>query len=152
MSIQPGRYLGIIKNATIGESTNTKTPGVFLEIKTHETGDTVEATLWLSEKAIERNVNVLRECIGFDGDFSTIAKQAIGREVSIVVEMELADNGKEYPRVKWVNPPKKERPSAGSDLIARLTAQAKRIPKPAGLVMPTAAPSTEAQDDGDGPF
>ena len=157
MSQHPtGRFTALVQKAEIGESTKKGTPGVFFSFRTSE-GE-IDGTLWLSEKPYERSLNTLRECFGFNDDFASLAAQAEGREVSITVETETDEKGKDWSRVKWINPIRSAaaKPVAGG-MLARLSAQAKSIAKPAGMpapqpAKPKPAPAPAAINDGDVPF
>lgn len=140
-TIQPGRHAVTVIAAEVGESKNKGTPGVFFTFR-DAGGDTIEGTLWLSENAFERSVNTLRTAFGFDDNFDTIAGQLIDKECSITVEMEDDDKGREWPRVKWINPARSaaSKPAAGG-LLARLSAQAKRTAKPEGFTPPPRQPA-----------
>lgn len=156
MSQHPtGRYTATVTKAEVGESTKKNTPGVFFAFKTSE-GE-IDGTLWLSEKPYERSLNTLRECFGFNDDFATLAAQAEGREVSITVETEIDDKGKDWSRVKWINPIRATAKPIAGGMLARLSAQAKAIAKPAGMPAPQPAkpkpiPAPAAINDGDVPF
>jgi len=157
MSQHPtGRFTALVLKAEVGESQKKNTPGVFFSFKTSE-GE-IDGTLWLSEKPYERSLNTLRECFGFNDDFATLAAQAEGREVSITVETETDEKGKDWSRVKWINAIRSAaaKPVAGG-MLARLSAQAKAIAKPAGMpapqpAKPKPAPAPAAINDGDVPF
>lgn len=156
MSQHPtGRFTALVQKAEVGESTKKGTPGVFFSFKTSE-GE-IDGTLWLSEKPYERSLNTLRECFGFNDDFATLATQAEGREVSITVETETDDKGKDWSRVKWINPIRAAAKPVAGGMLARLSAQAKAIAKPAGMpapqpAKPKPAPAPAATNDGDSPF
>jgi len=157
MSQHPtGRFTALVQKAEVGESTKKGTPGVFFSFKTSE--GQIDGTLWLSEKPYERSLNTLRECFGFNDDFASLAAQAEGREVSITVETETDEKGKDWSRVKWINAIRSAaaKPVAGG-MLARLSAQAKAIAKPAGMpapqpAKPKPAPALAAINDGDVPF
>lgn len=156
MSQHPtGRYTATVTKAEVGESTKKNTPGVFFSFKSSE-GE-IDGTLWLSEKPYERSLNTLRECFGFNDDFASLAVQAEGREVSITVETETDDKGKDWSRVKWINPIRAAAKPVAGGMLARLSAQAKAIAKPAGmpapqLAKPKPAPGPALINDGDVPF
>lgn len=116
-SIQvPGRYLGKAESAEITKSKNKGTPGALLLLR-NDAGDHIYHTLWLSDGALENSVNTLKEVFGFDGNFETINDQVKGKECSFTVEMEEYE-GKEYPRVKWLNTPRASQPVEDSMLTA----------------------------------
>jgi hypothetical protein len=156
MSQHPtGRFTALVQKAEVGESTKKGTPGVFFSFKTSE-GE-IDGTLWLSEKTYERSLNTLRECFGFNDDFATLADQAEGREVSITVETETDEKGKDWSRVKWINAIRSAAKPVAGGMLARLSAQAKSIAKPAGMpapqpAKPKPAPAPAAINDGDVPF
>lgn len=65
-------------------------------------GEVVSWRGFFTEKALKQTIKSLRT-IGWEGnDLSTIDK-TIGHRVSVVVEMEEFE-GKQYPRVQWINP------------------------------------------------
>jgi hypothetical protein len=156
MSQHPtGRYTALVTKAEVGESTKKGTPGVFFSFKTSE-GE-IDGTLWLSEKPYERSLNTLRECFGFNDDFASLAAQAEGREVFITVETETDEKGKDWSRVKWINAIRSGAKPVAGGMLARLSAQAKAIAKPAGMpapqpAKPKPAPAPAAINDGDVPF
>ena len=159
--IQPGRHKATVLTAAVGESSQNKTPGVFIDFQLEE-GGTIRGTLWLSEKAYERSLNTLREVFAFNDDFATIQEQLEGRACSVVIELEedQKEAGKWWPRVKWINAanagPKPVAPVDNS-LLARLSRQAKAVARPAEApapqpkTAPKPAPSPAAQEEGD-PF
>jgi hypothetical protein len=151
MSSHPtGRFTATIKKAEVGESTKKGTPGVFFLFQT-EAGE-IDGNLWLSEKAYERTLNTLRECFGFNDDFASLGAQVEGRECSITVELETGTDGKEWPRVKWINPIRQAAKPAAGGLLARLTAQARGIAKPAGMPAPQPRPAAQELNDDEAPF
>jgi len=165
MSSHPtGRFTATIKKAEVGESTKKGTPGVFFLFQT-EAGE-IDGSLWLTDTRstpgkptpYERTLNTLRECFGFNDDFATLSAQLEGRECSITVELEAGTDGKEWPRVKWINPIRQAAKPAAGGLLARLTAQARGIAKPAGMPAPQPrpaakpAPAPQDANDGDVPF
>lgn len=167
MSQHPtGRFTATVTKAEVGESQKKGTPGVFFQFRT-EAGE-IDGELWLTDTRsapdkptpYERALNTLRSCFGFNDDFNTLAAQVEGRECSITVEMEFSKDGtKEFPRVKWINPIRQAAKPAATGLLARLSAQAKRIAKPADMPAPaprsaptpTRAPAAPINDE-DVPF
>jgi hypothetical protein len=140
-----------VVSAEVGESKEKGTPGVFFVFRNHE-GQEIDAALWLTETVgrdgktpLKRTVHTLRECFGFDDDFSRLGEQVEGRGCKITVELEAdsRDATKSWPRVKWVNPASapRSRPAEG-DLLSRLSAKAARIARPA----PSAPPSDSKSD------
>ena len=134
--IQLGRQPATAIACTVGESTKKGTPGVFLTFRNDE-GATIETALWLSEKAFERTVQVLREVFGFDDNFDTIEGQVIEKRCSITVEEELDDKGKAWPRVKWINPEQTAPKAAPADFLKQLSAKASRILRKADSDFPS---------------
>lgn len=138
-TIQPGRHTATVIAATVGESKNTRTPGVFIDFQLSD-GAEINGTLWLSEKAYERTLNTLREVFAFNDDFATIHDQLDGRpcSVTIVMELDQRDLSKEWPRVKWINPigGTREIPKVETSILARLTQQARAIARPADAPKP----------------
>lgn len=145
-----GKHTATVIKAEVAESKTKGTPGVFFTFRT-ASGE-IDGTLWLSEKPYERTLETLRKVFGFNDDFETLGTQIEGRECSITVENETNDKGYESPRVKWINEAKgsASKPAAGG-LLARLTAQAKKIAKPAGMPAHSPAPAPVKSDDGN-PF
>lgn len=146
MSQHPtGKFIATVRKVTVGESTKKGTPGVFFDFETGE--GAIEGTLWLSEKAYERTLNTLRECFGFNDDFSTLAEQAEGKQVNIDVQMEPDEKGeKEWPRVKWINPLRAAAKPVAGGLLAQLSARAKMVARPA------TAPKAPTPPAGNRPF
>jgi hypothetical protein len=149
-----GKHTATVIKAEVAESKTKGTPGVFFTFRT-ASGE-IDGAFWLTEKEftkrdgttsspITETLTTLRKVFGFNDDFETLGTQIEGRECSITIENETDDKGKDWPRVKWINA---LGGSASKPLLARLTAQAKKIAKPAG--MPAPAPVTA--DDGDVPF
>jgi hypothetical protein len=170
MSQHPtGRFTATVIKAEVGESQKKGTPGVFFQFRT-EAGE-IDGSLWLTEKEFRKadgstssplheTLRTLRLCFGFNDDFNTLPAQIEGRECSITVEMEPSQNGdKEFARVKWINPIRAAAKPAATGLLARLSAQAKRIAKPADMPAPaprsapapTRAPAAPINDE-DVPF
>jgi len=142
-----GKHTATVIKAEVAESKTKGTPGVFFTFRT-ASGE-IDGTLWLSEKPYERTLETLRKVFGFNDDFETLGTQLEGRECSITIETKTDDKGRDWPEVKWINEAKgsASKPAAGG-LLARLTAQAKKIAKPAGMP----APAPVKADDGDVPF
>lgn len=142
-TIQPGRHTVTVTTAEVGESKKKGTPGVFFDFVDPQ-GDTIAGELWLTENTLERNTNTLREAFGFNDDFGTLPEQCIGKQCSITVELEADTNGKDWPRVKWINPLRTANKPAAGGLLAQLSAKAKAIARPAGAppANPKIAPAT----------
>ena len=162
-NIEPGRHKATVLADQVGESSEKKTPGVFIDFQLEE-GGTIRGTLWLSDKAYERSLNTLREVFAFNDDFATVGPQLEGRACSVVIELEQdrEDPDKHWPRVKWINAvggPKAVAPVEDS-LLARLSRQAKGIARPAEAPAPQAkvapkpapAPAKAPANDEDVPF
>ncbi len=141
-----GKYTATVTKAEVAESKTKGTPGVFFTFRT-SSGE-IDGTLWLSEKPYERTLETLRKVFGFNDDFETLGTQLEGRKCSITVENETNDKGQDWPRVKWINAVggSASKPAAGG-LLAKPTAQARKIAKPAGMH----APAPVKSDDGN-PF
>ncbi len=152
-----GRYDVTVKAVDIDQPAG-KDPSVRLIFAT-ASGD--EITAWLNLKttysagakmsAFEVSLKTLREAFGFDDDFSRLSEQVLGREASIVVELEPYENPKtrqteDRAKVKWIN-----RVGGGlkaavvppASALSALTAAAKRIALPAGA--PAAPPRTPSR-------
>jgi len=147
--IQSGKNITVIVTAAeVGESKKKSTPGVLLSFKNDE--GTIDGSLWLTSGALKRSLNTLRECFGFNDDFATLPEQCIGKQCVITVEDEADDKGKFWPRVKWINAIRTANKPAAGELLARLSAQAKGIarpadaPKPNPKVTPKPAPAPAA--------
>ena len=106
-------YSAEIVSTALGESKEKKTPFVAIQVKTVRCLDTDEekelkftATLWLSDKSVERTVKTLRE-LGFDGqtliDLNYPDTMA-GLMCEITTKTE-EYNGKTEERVAFVNKP-----------------------------------------------
>ena len=162
-----GRHAVTAKQIQLGES-DTGTPFVQILFE-NDQQEVITGWLYLSEKAFERTVQVLREVFKFDDNFDTIVGQVEGKRCSIVCENETY-NGKEAIKVKWINlegggasskPMVNEREmlKAFSSKAARIAkpapqAGAHRIavaPRPAPSPKPPATPPQNKNDD-DEPF
>ena len=171
-TITEGRHKATVVAATVGESSQNKTPGVFIDFQL-EGGADIRGTLWLTDKQFtiksgkragqtstpyEETLNTLREVFGFNDDFATIHDQLEGRACSVVIEHEAdqKDPTKFWPRVKWINAanagPKPVAPVDNS-LLARLSRQAKAVARPADAPAPqpkaAPKPAPAAQAEGD---
>lgn len=123
---EEGRYIAKVTTAELGEA-QTGTPFLQLNFDTDE-GST-SGRVWLSDKAFERSMGVLKECFDFDGNFENL-EPLVGQECSITTEFEEYENEagetKQTLRVKWINPkggPKMD-PSARKSLAERLSIKA----------------------------
>lgn len=123
-----GKFAATIISAQVAESNKKGTPGVFFTFKTSH-GE-IEGSLWLSDAAYERTLKTIRECFAFNDDFASLGSQIEGKECSITVDMETGSDGKEYARVKWINPVKPAAKPVSGSLLATLTARAKGIAAP----------------------
>lgn len=146
-----------VKAVAIDVPTDGKAPSVVL---TFATEDGREITSWnyltqtkrpgQERSAFEITLKTLREVFAFDGDFGEIEVQTIGKECTIVTEVEHY-NGKDRLKVKWINrrggavavtPPP-------ANFLASLSAAAKRVPVPANMPKPAPRPAPKAQPDDD---
>ena len=139
-TITPGRHQATVVSAQIGESTEKRTPGVFIDFRLENSAD-IRGTLWLSDRAYERSLNTLREVFAFNDDFLTIHDQLEGRPCSVVIEFEpdQKDPAKSWPRVKWINPAgggAREIAPVETSLLGRLTQQARGFARPADAPKP----------------
>jgi hypothetical protein len=123
---EEGRFPAKVTAAELGEA-QTGTPFVQLNFETDEGSTSVR--VWLSDKAFDRSLEVLKECFAFDGNFENL-NPIVGQECSITTEFEEYENDagetKKSLRVKWINPkggPKLD-PSKRQSLAARLSAKA----------------------------
>lgn len=105
-------------------------------------GDHIYANLWLSDGAFDNSVNTLNEVFGFDGNFTTINDQIKGKECSFTVEMESYE-GKEYPRVKWINGPRSSQPIEDS-MLTLLSRKARAV---VGSAQPQKITPVDMDDD-----
>ncbi len=103
-----GQYKARATEVMLGKSKEKGTPfvGVLFKIVEgpHE-GETLKWDGWLTDKTAERTIEALQICGWKGDDLSELSKGmngVDGNEVTLVVEMETFD-GREYPRVKWVN-------------------------------------------------
>jgi hypothetical protein len=135
----PGRYPATVTSAEFGES-DKGTPYLLLSMNT-EGGETADAYLYLSEKALPNALKTLRDAFDFDGNFETAVDQVTGRQVSITCEIEEYD-GKERCRVKWINKPRSGGEIANKDsFLKALSAKAARIPAAAPKATTTRPPA-----------
>jgi len=128
---EEGRYLARVTAAELGEA-STGTPFVQLNFDTEE--GSIPGRVYLSDKAFDRSLGVLKECFSFDGNFEDL-EPIVGQECSITTELEEYQNdageAKKILSVKWINPkggPKLEA-DARQSLAARLSAKAGVTPK-----------------------
>lgn len=153
-TIQSGRHEVTVIEAEIGESKNKGTPGVFFRFR-DDAGDEIEGTLWLTETVgasgkspFDRTLETMRLAFGFNDDFTKVSQQCVDKRCSITVEDEADNNGKFWPRVKWINPLRgpSSKPAGGS-LLASLSKKAKAVPKPADMPKTQASkPANESSD------
>lgn len=158
-TIQSGKNITVtVTPAEVGESKKKGTPGVFFTFKNDE--GTIDGSLWLTENTIERSLNNLRECFGFNDDFASVSEQCVGKQCLITIEEEADEKGKYWPRFKWLNPMRTANKPAAGGLLARLSAQAKGIARPADAPKPNPkvtpkpvpAPAAASAADDDRPF
>lgn len=153
-TIQSGKNIQVtVASAEVAESKTKGTPGVFFTFENEE--GKIDGELWLSGGAIERSLNTLREAFSFNDDFVTLSEQCVGKPCVITVE-DKEYKGKFYPKVKWINAVRTAAKPAAGGLLARLSAQAKGIARPADAPKPnpkvtprpTIAAQEPAKDDG----
>lgn len=140
---QEGRFSAIATKAEFGEA-QTGTPYIRIGFEAEQ--GTITAWLYLSEKAFDRTVKVLREVFGFDDNFDTLAGQVEGKKCSIVTELETDNQGKDRLRVKWINAEggaKAPAPISNQAAFLRdMTRRAKLIARDAGKeIRPAAKPA-----------
>jgi hypothetical protein len=134
MAIQIGKDIPVtVVSAEVGESRTKGTPGVFFKFS-NDDGE-IDGELYLSGGALERSINTLRSAFGFNDDFSTITEQCVGKDCVITTEIENY-KGKDRTRVQWINPLRTANKPAAGNLLARLSAQAKGIARPAEAPKP----------------
>lgn len=123
---EEGRFVARVTAAELGEA-STGTPFVQLNFETDE-GST-SGRVYLSDKAFDRSLGVLKECFGFDGNFEDLSPM-VGQECSITTEFEEYETSegetRQSLRVKWINPKGGPKMEAGArqSLAARLSAKA----------------------------
>lgn len=101
--IKPGKYAAKAVKMRFGESSQKGTPFAEVEFKLENHEEYIRWTGYLTEKTLERTMDVLAllnynqdpECK--PGCIST------SKVVYLSIELEAGSDGKEYPRVKWVN-------------------------------------------------
>jgi len=106
-----GRFDARVKHADqwIGESgTGTVYVGLPLEIISDGEckGQHITGYLYINDNTLDRTIETLAECFGFDGDLEGLyqgTKSLEGYECSIVTEIETY-NGEARCKVKWINP------------------------------------------------
>lgn len=140
-----GRYAVTAQDAGLGQSEKKGTPYLAIEFAT-DTGDTLDAYLYLSPAALPYTLKTLREVFGFNDDFESVIAQVKGKPASIVVDIENYE-GKDRAKVQYINSPGREaKPiSDVSSLLSSLTAAAKRIPVAAPKASPSARPTSAAR-------
>jgi hypothetical protein len=101
MNIQDGRYKARAIEWKLGLTSQGKEQiGVLFQL---EDGQTITWYGYFTEKTTERTLDSL-DHMGWDG--GDISKPLVGldaNEVMLVIENEKNDDGKIYPRVRWVN-------------------------------------------------
>jgi hypothetical protein len=147
--ITPGRHTATIQSANVTETKNGKAQVSFDLLL--EGGCTFTGTKSLEGGAYEYTLNAIRG-FGFNDDWMTLDAQLSGRECSITIEMEPGqkDPAKLFPKLQYIDPPRMANKPAAGNLLARLSAQAKGIarpadaPKPNPKVTPKPAPAPAA--------
>ena len=141
----PGRHAAKATAAEFGQS-EKGTP--FIQISFETVEGSITGWLYLSEKALPGSLRTLRQAFGFDGNFETAADQIVGKDCSIVCEVENFE-GADRLKVKWINSPSSTVPLDNKDdFLKSLTAKAARIPKEApkaGHAPTKAAPAPKVQ-------
>jgi hypothetical protein len=123
---EAGDFLATVKEAEFAES-EKGTPSLALLFETEK--GSIWGNMYLSDAAIERTVQALREAFNFDNNFDSLPTQVLNKQCNIVCEFEENEDGKEWLRVKWVNPVRKSKPlSNAAALLKQLSERAKRIP------------------------
>lgn len=98
-----GNHKAKVVEAYMPDVKEGKTPSVCLTFK-NEAGDTIDAYLFLSAKALERTEKALRTCGWVGDDVSELMRDGVDiKWVEIVVEEE-EYQGKVRTKVKWINP------------------------------------------------
>ena len=119
----PGFYEAKVLKAVVGRSTNSKTPGIFLSFHVEGMGQ-FRGTLWLSPKAMPSTVEMLKKSFGIVGNegFAQICRTIEQKPCQIKVQMEADLQGREWPRLRFVNPPGFRADSVDTDTLAELDA------------------------------
>lgn len=114
------------KSGWLGKSKEKQTPYIQVSFvivdDVEESGKEITWFGYLSDRAIERTVDTLVECFGFDGDLSALhagTSSFEGKRARLTVEAEEYDGKKRY-KVKWLNPENYERPPSISDDEAKI--------------------------------
>lgn len=118
---EEGRYNAKVTAAELNEVGENNTPCVQLTFETDE--GSISGSVWLSDKAFDRSLGVLKECFEFDGNFEDL-KPLVGQECSITTELEEYKDEKRL-KVKWLNPKGGPKLEAGArkSLAERLNAK-----------------------------
>jgi hypothetical protein len=112
MITKAGTYRSKPVEVMMGKSKDKGTPfvGVMFEVVGGDfNGQKLKWEGYLTEKTAERTLESLQHCGWTGDDLSVFAKpegaKLLTNEVDLVVEMEpgIKDDGKEYPKVQWVN-------------------------------------------------
>lgn len=158
--LEPGRYYAQVEKFRWVESQSKGTPGVelvFVVTRGDMAGQKLSETLWLTEKTMEKRTKDLYTC-GWDGSEQLNGLGSV--EVSITVENEIGQNGRSYPRVKWIDEANKVSQSSAFDLepskqkavIAQLRGQLVAAGLvPAAPARPQAAPQRQPQPQAQAP-
>lgn len=110
----------------LGRSKEKQTPYIQVNFTVvddvEESGKEIAWFGYLSDKAIERTIDTLVQCFGFDGDLNSLhaGKSSFdGMRARISCEAEEYE-GKRRVKVKWLNPVDYERPPSISDDEAKM--------------------------------
>ncbi|EIP99356.1 hypothetical protein OpiT1DRAFT_03870 [Opitutaceae bacterium TAV1] len=156
---EEGRFAVTASNTQFGES-STGTPFIQITFTTDDQ-QTITGWLYLSEKAFERTLEVMREVFGFDDNFDTLTGQVDGKRCSIVTEFEAGQDGKPRLKVRWVNTEgggmKAPNPISNQSAFLRdMTRRAKMLARTTGTAprpaRPTQSPPAAASAGGSCPF
>jgi hypothetical protein len=115
--IKPGKYLAKATRIRMGESSQKGTPFIEVEFKLNDIDEHVRWKGYLSEKTLERTMEVLAFLEYNDDDLFRPGCINQGKDAQLVIELEpeIKDATKEYPKVQWVNDPAKEVKFEGLD-------------------------------------
>lgn len=116
-----------------------------------DNGETDYGRIWMAKKGgevIEKNVETVRKIFGWETDnpLDLNACKYDNLVVSVTVEMETTQNGREVPRITWINTPRKVMDEASANAMAarwkgKFASSAKVLSvKPLSAVAPAAAP------------
>lgn len=131
----------------IGESkTGTVYVGLPFEvIDGSQAGEHITGFLYISDNTLDRSIETLAECFGFNGDLNALyngESTLEGFECSITTQLETFE-GKERCKVQWINPLgggngiKPIEPDKFTSILSRMGGRAKAVAEAKLKTMPT---------------